>query len=453
MMEDAAERKLHACAGSSPSGVKIGLAACATLPGGMRALLALLFLFAAAAHNIRAAGESERLHEEGEAALRAGDYETAIARYSEVIKANPRDTFAYNSRAIAYRQGKEYEKALADLAEAIRLKPGWMFSYNRAVTYYEAGDAKAAVADLTQALKQSPPKGQPRADCLMLRARCYFEEEEVDLALADVNAAIKAEVEDAEPYVLRGILHKVRHKYRESLADYEKAIAINPTNGRAYDLAAYLLSVCPVPKYRDAKRAIEYAQKACELTRWEDASPIETLAAAYAEARQFEQAIELQNKAAALDPKRVDSERVALYEQRQPFRDLNHSGKAAASAPAGGVSIEIGESRKIRFEVDGAQLVNPTASTAADDRHSLTLEFRRNKADRVLFLQHSFDETIRVKCMARLQGQDAYFETDLLPVPPNTINPEVWSEEIEELVLFDFHIADNASQEQRISQR
>jgi hypothetical protein len=44
-----------------------------------------------------------------------------------------------------------------------------------------------------------------------------------------------------------------------------------------------------------------------------------------------------------------------------------------------------------------------------------------------------------VRCLARLKGQDAYFETDLLPVPPNAISRELWSEQIEELVLFDFH--------------
>jgi hypothetical protein len=38
-----------------------------------------------------------------------------------------------------------------------------------------------------------------------------------------------------------------------------------------------------------------------------------------------------------------------------------------------------------------------------------------------------------------LKNQDAYFETDLLPVPAKTTNPELWTEEIEELVLFDFH--------------
>ena len=97
--------------------------------------------------------------------------------------------------------------------------------------------------------------------------------------------------------------------------------------------------------------------------------------------------------------------------------------------------------------------MNPTPATPVEEKSALILHFRRQKADRVLFLEHSFDDTIRVKCMARLQGQDAYFETDLLPIPPNTINPELWSEPIEELALFDFQIADGDSQEPHITNR
>ncbi len=419
----------------------------------MRVAVAALFLLWFGSGLVRAADQSQELRAEAEAALRSGDYAAAISRYGDIIKGSPQDALAHNSRGIAYRQAKEYRKAVADFSEAIRLKPGWMFLYNRAVAYSEGGEPDAAIADVTRALKLAPSKGPMRADCLMLRAECYFEQEKVDPALADLNSVINLRAKDPDAHILRGILHKVRRKYRESLADYEKAIAFDAENPRAYNVAAYLMSVCPVPKYRDARKAIGYAQKACELTKWEHASYVETLAAAYAEAGQFEQAIEFQNKAAALDPRRVDSGRLALYEQRQPFRDLNHSGKPAASAPPGGISIKIGESRRIQFEIDGAQLVNAKVAPAADTKNSFLLEFRRQKADRILFLQHSFPETIRVKCMARLQGHDAYFETDLLPIPPNTINPELWSEPIEELVLFDFHIAGSDSEGPHITQR
>jgi hypothetical protein len=44
-------------------------------------------------------------------------------------------------------------------------------------------------------------------------------------------------------------------------------------------------------------------------------------------------------------------------------------------------------------------------------------------------------------------GQDAYFETDLLPIPPKAISREAWSEQIEELVLFDFHFEGRKSEE------
>ena len=48
--------------------------------------------------------------------------------------------------------------------------------------------------------------------------------------MSDLNAAIKLDVADAEAYRLRGIIHKVMHEYDKSLADYEKAIALDPKN-------------------------------------------------------------------------------------------------------------------------------------------------------------------------------------------------------------------------------
>jgi tetratricopeptide (TPR) repeat protein len=418
----------------------------------MRVIVAALFLFSFAFPVARGADQNQQLHAEGEAALRAGDYEVAIARYSDIIKANPRDEFAYNSRGIAYRLTKDYRKAVTDFTEAIRLKREWMFSYNRAVAYYDGGEPERAIADLTQALKEAPPKHVLRADCLILRARCYFDQEKTDPALADLNRAVKLGSKDPEAYILRGILHKIRHNYGESLTNYEKAIALEPANARSYDVAAYLLSVCPVPKYRNGHKAIELASKACELTKWENADHLQTLATAYAEAGEFDRAVEFERKAQELDPREVDGERLRLFEQRQPLRDLNHSGNAAASAPAGGISVTIGGDRVVRFEVDGAQLVNAADHPPGDDhRNSVTLKYRREKDGRVLYLQHSFRETIRVKCMARLQGWDAYFETDLLPVQPNVINREIWSEPIEELVLFDFHLADDEPEAPRVS--
>lgn len=374
------------------------------------------------------------------AAFLAGDYDSAISLYTEVIKADPKAALAYNGRALAYRYKKEAAKALADFDQAIRLKPLWIFFYNRGVTRYEAGDDKSAIADLTRVLKDKPSDSRARADCLVARARCYIDQAKSAEALSDLNAAIKINGTDSEAYRLRGIIHKVAHEYDKSLADYEKAIVLDPKNSNAYGTEAYLLSVCPAPKYRDGAKAVRYATKACELTEWHDAQAIDSLAAAYAEAGDFDKAIQYQKQADEMAKKVDDPDRLALYEKHQPFRDLNRAEKAVPLPETGKVTIKLGEKLTARFEVDGEQLINPT--TAKGDRlaeNSFALDFRIRDGRRMLFLQHSFSKIIRVRCLARLKGQDAYFETDLLPIPSHQINPEAWSDPIEELVLFDFH--------------
>ena len=386
------------------------------------------------------------------AAFLAGDYDTAISLYSEVIKADPKAEFAYHGRALAYRNKKETAKALADFDQAIRLRPLWMFYYNRGITHYDNGDDKSAIADLTHALKDKPSDPRTRADCLVARARCYISQAKSAPAMSDLNAAIKLNGTDSEAYRLRGILHKVAHEYEKSLKDYEKAIALDPKNASAYGTEAYLLSVCPAPKYRDGAKAVRYALKACELTEWRDAGAIEALAVAYAETGDFDKAIQFQKQADEIS-KRPDLDRLALYEKHQPFRDLNRAEKAIPLPETGKVAIKLGEKLTARFDVDGENLTNPT--TAKGDRlgeNSFTLDFHLHKRGRMLLLEHSFSKIIRVRCLARLKDQDAYFETDLLPVPPKAINPELWSEQIEELVLFDFHF-DGRAPEKSVTSR
>jgi len=403
-------------------------------------LLCLAFSLATVLAEKRPEENSDKADDaKASAALLAGDYDTAISLYTEVIKANPKAALAYNGRALAYRYKKDIAKALVDFDRAVQLKPSLMFYYNRGVTRYENGDDKSAISDLTRALQDKRADPRVRVLCLVTRARCFIKQEKSAPAMSDLNAAIRLNVPDSEAYRLRGIVHKVAHEYDKSLADYEKAIALDPKNADAYSTEAYLLSVCPVPKYRDGAKAVRYATKACELTEWHNAMAIDSLAAAYAETGDFDKAIQFQKQADEMDRK-SDPDRLALYEKHQPFRDLNRAGKAVPLPDAGKVAIKLGEKLTAHFEVDGEELINPT--TAKGNRpgeNSFALDFHLRNGRRLLLLQHSFSKTIRVRCLARLKGQDAYFETDLLPISPKATNPELWSEEIEELVLFDFH--------------
>lgn len=385
---------------------------------------------------------------EGDNAYKAGQYDVAIAKYTEAIEKNPPNANAYADRALAYKEKKDHDRAIADFNEALRLKPEGFVYYDRGVVYREMGAEDKAIADFTKALKLNIPNAQLRAECYIQRAHSYVNKEDADQALADLNAAIKMGTNESDAYVLRGIVHKVRHEYELSLADYEKAVALDPNEPRAYGAEAFLLAVCPSPKYRDGKKAIAYATRACELTGWKDAQQLHTLAAAYAEAGQFDEAVNFETKAGEIDPKSIDKKTLAIYQQKQPFRELNRKDAEQPVANLAKIKdkivVKIGHKANAQFEVRGDELIEPKVGSAGTRKpNSVWLDFREDKQGRILFVSHSFPRSMQARCLARLKGYDTYFETDILPVPVKTINPEIWKEPIEELVLFDFKLTDS----------
>src|SRR5262249_36854771 len=66
----------------------------------------------------------------GDAYLRQGQYEQALADYAEAIRLDPHDTQAHQGRAEALYDVRDYDGALADCAEVLRLDPEAARAYN-----------------------------------------------------------------------------------------------------------------------------------------------------------------------------------------------------------------------------------------------------------------------------------------------------------------------------------
>src|SRR6202790_2048882 len=63
---------------------------------------------------------------------------------------------------------------------------------------------------------------------LIARAQAYLAKKQYDSALADVDQVIRIDPKDALAFYDRGSVDEEQKKYREAIADYSKAIEINP---------------------------------------------------------------------------------------------------------------------------------------------------------------------------------------------------------------------------------
>ncbi len=86
--------------------------------------------------------------------LNKGEYDSAIAEYTEAIRFNPGMSLAHQARGGAYFLKGEFEKAIADYTEAIRLAPndGELYA-SRGLAYEQNGSKVNAEADFAQAKK------------------------------------------------------------------------------------------------------------------------------------------------------------------------------------------------------------------------------------------------------------------------------------------------------------
>lgn len=95
-----------------------------------------------------------------------GDFDGAIAAYTEAIRLNPENAQPYSGRGQAYLRKGEFDKAIADYTEAIRLEPQSARAFGgRGWCYEQKGDNRKAVADFAQAKKLEYKANPARPDC------------------------------------------------------------------------------------------------------------------------------------------------------------------------------------------------------------------------------------------------------------------------------------------------
>jgi tetratricopeptide (TPR) repeat protein len=205
----------------------------------------------------------------GNALYREGDFDGAIADFTEMLSLNPSgDARAYQARGSAWFSKREYDRAIADYDNAIRIRPQYIRSYysrglawerkkqlDKALEDYtrfseldpSSLDAQKAVARVTAALKKKLtdyPKatqaiGEQNRDTVFnvaqveIQSSCYRASNPEDM-LSRCDEAIRIDPKDAWAYVIRGVGWQKQGDFNRAIADFNRAIGLDPTSVRAY---------------------------------------------------------------------------------------------------------------------------------------------------------------------------------------------------------------------------
>jgi tetratricopeptide (TPR) repeat protein/S1-C subfamily serine protease len=252
-------------------------------------------------------GKGVALGEQGKVQEAISALETSLGKY-------PTYTPALLSLSIGFRSLEQYEKALTTLNKAIQFAPKNASFYSekaRVLVYLKR--YQDALSASSQAIELSP-----RAAFYNNRGATYASLKNYPKAIADYDRAIAINPEFAEAYTGRSGTYYFLKNYPKVVADCDKAIAINPKLSDAYinrGLTHYALKAYP-KALADYDKAISINSK--------NALAYNNRGVTYYDLKEYLKALADYDKAIAINPTLVD----AYINRGNSHDDLNQHIKA-----------------------------------------------------------------------------------------------------------------------------
>lgn len=120
---------------------------------------------------------------------------------------------------------------------------------------------------------------------------CYYYAKRGDYyrAIIDCTKQINSNPNNYVVYSNRGVAYYNKGEYGKAIEDYSKAIEINPKFTDPYNGIAWIYATAKDKRYRNGKKAVEFAKKSLKL-KPDYVGAMDTLAASYVENKQPEKA-------------------------------------------------------------------------------------------------------------------------------------------------------------------
>jgi tetratricopeptide (TPR) repeat protein/S1-C subfamily serine protease len=241
-------------------------------------------------------------------------YQEAVRAFDASLLKQPSYIPALILLSVSYRELKDYEKALAAVNKAIQFTPKNATLYNekRGLLSNLKRDQEALLA-INEAIALSP-----RAGFYNNRGNAYADLKDYPRAIADYDKAIAINPEFAESYNNRGSTYADLKDYPKAIADYDKAIAINPEDANVYNNRGRTYSAL-----KDYPKAIADYDKAIAINP-DLADPYNNRGNTYKALKDYPKAIVDFDKAIAINPEYAE----AYYNRGNTCNELKDYPKA-----------------------------------------------------------------------------------------------------------------------------
>ena len=177
----------------------------------------------------------EALLTRAESLIEQGDVEEGIAVYTQILSILPDDPDISMARGDAYVSLRNFELARDDYSVVLTLQPDHEFAMvKRATTYEQLGEPALALEDADLALAETDGLGKR-----ILRGRLAYVNEEYDLAIDDMTAAMSFDATHPVPYYWRGLTYCWLGEVELAMRDFElfmQWLPENPTRGEIRQL-------------------------------------------------------------------------------------------------------------------------------------------------------------------------------------------------------------------------
>lgn len=166
----------------------------------------------------------------GSQRARLGEHARAVADFGRALRIDAENALAYFERGAVHHDRGAYESAVASYDAALAIQPDFDMALRRRAEAleYVVDPWRGEIAWLDQALAQDPTNVE------LLNNRCWTRAvngDDLALALADCDAAIRLNARYGAVLDSRGLVHLKRGDFQAAFADYDAALALEPNNG------------------------------------------------------------------------------------------------------------------------------------------------------------------------------------------------------------------------------